>query len=397
LKIRRLLLGLLLIALAAFFLLGEHLAEGSKSAVLNARKVTVRTPIEGILETEHRTVHQGITRNEVLGVTLDPSPDDRYLHQLQTRREFLEADHEELFRERANLQRQREFLLQRQAGFLALKAKHLREGQDVRVAQEAQAAALLQLRVAERQRAENLAAHGAETSLRLETAQAEEEAARQQLAQRQAEVARIQTEREAVAAGFNLDPGRADLGGSAAEIFQIEKRLAALDSEERGLLRRIASLDRELETARRSVRRDARFDLISPVDGQLWRILADDGERVQPGDPIFELVDCSEMFVTLTVRRAVYQRLEIGDPARFALDGGPTLEGRVSRLSGLESSLHRTELVSPIPGRAEDRYTVALDLPALSKHPALTCAVGKSGRVYFERRPLDFLRQRFPS
>jgi multidrug resistance efflux pump len=397
LKIRRLLLGLLLIALAAFFLLGEHLAEGSKSAVLNARKATVRTPIEGILDLDDENIHQTVHKNEIVGTVLNPLLEEQNLYHLETRLDFLGIELEALRREREDLRAQREALLERQKEFLSFKKEHLREGLALRNARVSEAEANLRQAAADRQRAENLAARGAATPVRLEAARAEEEAARQRLAQRRAESAQVASELEAVDAGFILETGMTDLSGSASELLQIEQRLDAIASEQRSTQSRIVSLEREIEITRRHQRRDSKVELTSPVHGQIWRIFANDGERVQPGDPIFELVDCSDVFVTLTVRRSVYQRLEIGDPARFAFDRGPTLEGRVRRLSGQEGLLTRTELISPIPGRAEDRYTVALEVPALSDHPALACAVGKSGRVYFGGRPLDFLRRLFPS
>ena len=50
--------------------------------------------------------------------------------------------------------------------------------------------------------------------------------------------------------------------------------------------------------------------------------------------------------------------------------------------TGLSTALHL----------AERGYDVALIVPGLNQHPELGCAVGRTGRVFFDARPLDWLR-----
>jgi hypothetical protein len=42
-----------------------------------------------------------------------------------------------------------------------------------------------------------------------------------------------------------------------------------------------------------------------------------------------------------------------------------------------------------------ERFDVAVAVPGLQEDPELACAIGRTGRVFFDARPLDWLRGLF--
>ena len=132
-------------------------------------------------------------------------------------------------------------------------------------------------------------------------------------------------------------------------------------------------------------------DIASPVAGVLWEVLESDGVTVQRGDPILRIANCGAVLVTLSVTERVYNDLTIGQAAEFRISGR-LFDATVARLGGAGAErLYGHLAVAPSREHLE-RYDVALLVPGLAADPDLGCVIGRTGRAFFERRPLDWLR-----
>ena len=69
------------------------------------------------------------------------------------------------------------------------------------------------------------------------------------------------------------------------------------------------------------------------------------------------------------------------------------LPGLVTRVAGSGASTVYQNLAIAPSERHLERFDVTLDVPALRQEPELRCLIGRTGRVFFEARPLDWLRQ----
>ena len=165
---------------------------------------------------------------------------------------------------------------------------------------------------------------------------------------------------------------------------------ASLDAS----LARADALESRLEDAQVAAGRLRGVVLTSPVRGILWERLAVDGEFVTEGQEIVRIVDCSSAVVTLSATESVYNRLEIGDGAQFRLGGeSELLDARVTRLVGAGArSIYGSLAVAPSAPELR-RFSVTLSVPALQDDPDFACLIGRTGRAFFETRPLDSLRQ----
>ena len=190
--------------------------------------------------------------------------------------------------------------------------------------------------------------------------------------------------------GYNDAPNAEQRAVELAD--EIAGYVAALDTAKGGLAATQARTSRE----RVRVTSLTGGELQAPVDGLYWEVLQADGVTVQRGDPILRLVDCASTLVSLSVSENVYNSLSLGQKATFRLSGDTrTFDGTISRLAGAGAATVYEHLAVAPSRRHLERYDVTLIVPALLREPGLACAIGRTGRVFFDRRPMDALRTLF--
>jgi len=295
----RLFLGLAVILLALWVIIGEQITGVSSDAVVNARLSTVRAPIAGTLDMPMRPFGMSIRADDELAKLNDPLADKVRYNDLRMERAFAAAE------------------------------------------------------------VERLVAFGAD--------------------QVPADAEQINSDPEVLANRAPRTSTRVGNSELAVYLTEARSRLEAIDV--------------------RLVDEDARLALLSnasltaPSDGLLWEILADDGEVVQRGQDILKLMLCDTALVTLSVPVNVYNRLRVGQSAKFRLDGTEALyDGTITRIAGSGAeTIYRNLAVAPSIKHLE-RYDIALLVPELRENSTLRCTVGQTGRVFFEARPLDRMR-----
>lgn len=294
----KLFIGVGVILLAVWVIVGEQISGVSSDAVVNARLATVRAPIAGHLDMPLRSFGEQFAKDEKLAVLKSLRADDTRLDDLRQEKALAEGD----------------------VDFLT--AVDNRE-------KKASTESPVGVTVASNDAGADLAS-------------------------------------------LTIDAGDADLQRARARLTAVDARIAR-------------------EEAR--LRRDAKADLIVPVDGVLWEVLAGDGEYVERGQEIAKFMACGSALVTLSVPDNVYGHLHVGATAKFRLDGSSTVyQGTVTRMAGAGAeTIYRNLAVAPSLKHLQ-RYDIALLVPDLRTDPNLRCAVGQTGRVFFDSRPLDWLR-----
>lgn len=178
--------------------------------------------------------------------------------------------------------------------------------------------------------------------------------------------------------GILLGDDDADLPNSVLRDDELRRQIADLEAE-------IASLDAELREARQQVvAEQARFGVLDevtmtvPASGRIWEAVVSPGEHVRAGQDLVRLIDCSTAVVTADVTESVYNRLTFGSTAQFIpADGGPDLAGHVVQLTGIAAAPGNLA-IEPAALRKEP-YRVSVSIPRADG----TCAVGRTGRVVF--------------
>ncbi len=102
---------------------------------------------------------------------------------------------------------------------------------------------------------------------------------------------------------------------------------------------RLADMQQHLETCEAHVK--ALEERVNPQPSALkvaawsriWSVLSQDGAQVVKGDPLFQVIDCSQLFIFAIVSERSYRKLRIGAKATVVIDGR-AYNGSVEQLLG---------------------------------------------------------------
>ena len=370
-RFTRLIIGALIIIVAVFILVGEQLAGASADAVINARVATVRAQIAGDVSLQPRLLGSTVSQGEALGSIRDSLVDAVRLEDLQRERATAAA---ELARSQAEIQAI-------EASLRDLSARQ----DDYQAERVAQLEAELEIARLEAELAGPAVADDADAPQTVSSIQGA-------IAQQRIRIAEIAL--EAARAGRFLGDGFNDAPFSEQQIVLRELRLAELNAAAIQQASILEALDARVDSERLRVNRLDSRQITSPVNGRLWEFLSEDGEIVQRGQDLLRIVNCDATLVTLSVTESIFNRLSIGDAARFRMrEDGRIFDGTIIRLAGAgAATIYRNLAITPSQRHLE-RFDVTLLVPALRQDPELACAIGRTGRVFFEARPLDFLRR----
>ncbi len=207
-------------------------------------------------------------------------------------------------------------------------------------------------------------------------------------------VAVLQNALDSARQGVFLGDGYNDTPFSGQRLEAVTSDLGAREAELAATQAKLSALDRRVDIERVKMQRASSAELVSPVNGVYWDKIATDGEYLERGNPVVHVVDCDSAVVTVSVTGGVYSRLRVGSPAEFRFTNEPAVyAGSVLRLAGSGAAdVYHNLAVAPSKRHLE-RYDVTVLVPALRNDPALRCLIGRTGRVFFDQRPLDWLRR----
>jgi multidrug resistance efflux pump len=384
-RFTRILVGVGVLAVALWILVGEQLAGVSADAVINARLTAVRAPIAGDVTLEPLALGARVQAGDDLGTVNDLRADAIRLDDLLMEQSL----------EQAAALREREIIAALEAQAVALDARTTAYRQ-TRIAEigarltKARARLTLLQAVSDAENNDLSATLGAGQSgnpgdpllpgIALEYA-------RERVAVLEIELAAAEDE-------LFLGDGYNDAPWSEQWRANLDARLA----EHRGVLAEVearqAAVAARISDERLRVNRLASAQVVTPVSGLIWELRSATGENVQRGDELLKMVDCASVLVTLSVTESIYNDLTLGDRAVFRLQGDRRLfEGTIARLAGSGAeTVYRNLAVAPSQKHLQ-RFDVALAVPSLADDPELSCAIGRTGRAFFDTRPLDWLRR----
>jgi multidrug resistance efflux pump len=383
-------IGVLIILVAIWVIVSEQMSGASADATINARLVTLRSPVAGEVEMPQRGFGSRVTEGEVIATVQDPLVDEVRLDDLAMERKIAAAAIQRLQALQAETVAVMDRLESRSARFSTERVAEL----EVRLDAARERLAILE----EGEIPENLTAD-------LSLAQ-DEGGNRQPLEPRLPELwvnyarERVETLEIALQAakdGVFLGDGYNDAPNAEQRFVELQSELAAQEAELAQAEARLAIVTSRETAERRRVNRFGGAELVSPVRGLYWEVLAADGEDIQRGDAVVRLLDCDSTIVTLSVTESVFNRLSIGDTAVFRPRGDrETYDGTVERLAGSGAATIYTNLAVAPSQLHLERHDVTLSVPGLRDNAALDCKVGRTGRVFFDTRPLDRLRDLLP-
>lgn len=385
----RLILSAIIVLVALWVIVGEQMTGASANAVVNAPVVTIRASTAGDLTLSQRPFGARVQRGEAIAAITDPLVDTVRLNDLRMERDFAEAEIARISADLESTRNMRDSLQERADVFRRNRLSELRTRRDH---------AQVRLTILEGgappddmdQRLIDLV-DDAQNRLPQEPLVSELvlDHARERL-----EVLEIAL--AAAEEGVFLGDGYNDSPNAEQRATELATVISGLETQLAEARARFEAIDVRTNRERLRVNGLTGGDIIAPVNGLYWEVLQADGVSVQRGDPILRLVDCDSALVTLSVTESVYNDLRIGQAASFRLSGSDRLyDATVGRLAGTGAeSVYENLAVAPGQKHLE-RYDVTLLVPAIAQDPELRCAVGHTGRAFFDERPLDWLRGLF--
>jgi multidrug resistance efflux pump len=385
--------GLVLVVAALFVIIGEQLSGASANAFVNAQITTIRAPVAGELRLLNRPVGARVASGDPLGEISDPLVDNVRLLDLLKEQSSAAAEAERLRSLVQSLDRGIEQLQNRSVAYVEERKRQLTASADAAASLTAAAEARRHYANLGVQRAERLERSGARTQEALEQARSMAQVAELELRNAQQEMLVAQIALSAAERGVFLGDGYNDSPYSQQRISELEVQRDEAEASLSAQMKIVQSLDTRIAAERLRVNRLSSNPLQSNVNGLVWDYHARAGEAVQRGQDILRMVDCDSTIVTLSVSENVYNTLQLGAPATFRLNGSSrTFGSSVTRLAGSgTATVYQNLAISPSE-RHLQRFDVALDVPALRENPELKCLIGRTGRVFFQARPLDWLR-----
>jgi multidrug resistance efflux pump len=372
-------LGLGVVIIAGLGPVQRLLEFSSVEAVVNARLVSLRAPIDGRIEDFAPTIGAVTPRGRFMLHISDSRADRTRLDDLQRLIDQTEGERPAIAKRLTRLKELYEQVSQQARAFQAGRIRELEERRmDLKAqatateASEFEAASTLA-------RTKTLAASGYQTTVAVERAERDAKVTAGTQRSLNHRLFASEVELEAARRGEYVGDSYNDRPSSLQHADELSVRIAEADAELGSRDQRLAKLHVALdaETARYSERSNA--VLSSPIDAVVWEVLVSHGEEVRKGQDLLRLLDCSGTLVTVTVRESVFNQLRIGDKAQFRFSGqSDRYNGTIIRMSG--SAAPPDNLAIQPTGLSSGTYRIALSVPDLA---SAQCGVGRTGTVVF--------------
>jgi multidrug resistance efflux pump len=355
----------------------------SVEAIVNARTLTLRSPIDGIVSSSPTNLAVGTTfaaGTPLLRITNSRADRTRFddLRRLQEHTEIEAAALKTRFDSTERMRS--EFVAQTrlfQIGRIAQLEARIEENKSNLAAaatrQEETAAVL--------ERALELETKGFQPKALLQKVQRDDEIAKQDVRSIEQRIKGIAVELDSAKSGFFLGDSYNDRPRSSQRADELQQQVIELTAQltEKQLMIRQLQKDIDVERDRLQLNSDA--PVLAPSSSTIWELLTAPGEHVQRGQELMRLLDCNAALVTAVVSETVYNHLQVGSAATFRLrDSDVAMPGRVVNLTGVASAAANFA-IAPSSLRKE-QYRVAVEVPDLT-NKGQGCNLGRTGQVVF--------------
>jgi len=359
------------------------LAISSVEAVINAHMITVRAPIEGDISIVKGPLEGGLSfqAGDELLVIKNPRVDKTPLlnmqqseEQLLTTVSALRAKKEVLERHAKELSAQKE---QFRFGRIAQLEKRIGEiDADILSAQARREMAGKSVG-----RARALFAKGSIAEAFLENAERDDRVASETVKGLTDRRDGALVELKAVQGGTFVGDSYNDIPQSAQRSLAVELELAEVNVQLAGSIKQLANLRENLASEKQRYGQLSTAVIRAGVSGRIWETMTAPGEHVNAGQELMRLLDCKSTIVTASVSERDFEKLQMGQRARFRPTGGDTdYEGWIVNLTGLAAGASNNAIKQLLLSRAP--YHVTLKFPELSSSSG--CLISRAGRVIFD-------------
>jgi multidrug resistance efflux pump len=382
-QIIKTLIGILLIVAAGWAPTLRLFQVSSVEAVINARVVTMRTPIEGIVQFQrdmndlNAVLEDGMLIASVSNQRVDKGQANDLTKQIEL--ELIELDR--IKAEQISLLRRRARLVEQVEQYKTVRLSELETLLDEAAANQTEIEVALAGSDARRERTAELYEQKLVAYEKFNENETDVAILGARLNQIKAQRRRVELEYETLASGGYFGDHFNDRIRPANEIDKTDDMLSEIDANLSAQAARVSSLRKSLNRENNNLELLENAEIVLPVTGRVWELLVANGEQVSRGQPLLRMLDCTHVLITTSVSEEVYNRLTVGDAAKFILrDSNREFSANVVQLSGVSSASANLAI---LPSALEkEPYRATVNVPELDA--AGQCLLGKTGRVVFD-------------
>jgi multidrug resistance efflux pump len=379
--------GVMIIAVFGWLPLQALWQISSVEALVNSRLVTLRAPIDGqVVSATNLAAERGVVDRGTLVLRIVNSRSDR-------------ARLDDLRRQRARLENERSSVTakldsaRKAQRDLARQASLFRDGRmrqlEARLAENEAAIGAAKARSEEAsaavERSSSLVRSGSVSTVEFARLTREQRIAQHNVIAAQRRLEATQIELGAARDGSFLGDSYNDRPSSMQKEEEMRQRIDVLSADLENTEAEISSLSSEIQVEEFRYNNQSEALVKLPVAGRIWEIMTAEGEDVRAGQPLARILDCSSTVVTANVTERVYNRLQIGAPARFIpADGSAEVRGTVVNLTGAAGVVANLAISPDALNKEPYRVTVSMPHEGAG---ASDCKVGRTGRVIFDSAP----------
>ncbi len=375
-------LGLGVIVVAGVGPVQRMLEFSSVEAVVNARLVSLRAPIDGRIEDAEfaPTIGAAASKGRLMLRISNSRADRARLDDLQRQVDQGEGGRPAMAERLSRLKEIHEQISRQARAFQAGRIRELEERvMDLKAQASATEASDLEA-ASSLARTKTLAAAGHQTIVAVERAERDAKVALQTRKSLNHRLLASEVELEAARRGEYVGDSYNDRPSSLQHADELSVRVAETEAELSSSDRQIAKLHAALDAEASRYSEFSNAVLSSPTEALVWEVLVSPGEEVRKGQDLLRLLDCSGAVVTVTVRETVFNQLRLGGKAQFRFSGqSGNHNGTIVRMSG--SSAPPDNLAIQPTGLSSGGYRIAVSVPDLA---TAQCGVGRTGSVVFE-------------
>lgn len=376
-------IGLLIVAVFGWIPLLAIWQASSVEAVVNARLVTLRSPIDGQVTTKSNLAAplSMIAEGDTILRVVNSRGERTRLDDLRRQLSRLEAERPSLSAKLATAKAAQENL--------ARQASQFREGRILQLeARIGEIQSSIEAAGARREeataavaRATSLAKSGTVSTVELARLTRDQSVAQQTETGARHRLDAAKVELTAAQQGAYLGDSYNDRPSSVQREEEMQQRVADLMADLAHSDAEVNWLNGEIASEQLHYISRSEADIKAPVAGRIWEMMTSPGEDVRAGQPLLKVLDCSGAVVTANVTEGVYNRLQLGEQTSFQPnDGGPAIDGTVVNLTGA-SGVPANLAINP-DALNKEPYRVTVSLPQ-ANGITKDCNVGRTGRVVF--------------
>jgi multidrug resistance efflux pump len=356
-------LGLGLLGVSGWLLISWLLSPSmwsitSSQAVVNARIMTLYSPIEGTIATTPPAIGKAVEAETVVVEINNPLVDNSRREELKTEAASLDERVAALKKQHAVLEAFKNKLADSARRYQEAAVRRLeKQIAEAKSTASAADAFLKQRRFKQEQYNKLYGERGAASQAEVVTARLAAEAAQNKADQAHLTVRRLNDELESVRQGNYIGPGdgRNDVPYSMQRMHEIDIRQHDIQAKIQEFAARSAQVQKQLRIEDERVERQARCRLKAPIDGIVWRRPLAGGATVTRQTHVLELLDTSDIFVDALVSERHFGDIRPGDKVVIKLIG---------------SHAEAAGTVRDVLGKVAlaDDHTLAAEVPKLGKH-----------------------------